>query len=98
METNKDYKLSLSKLIPGLLQAQLQSRHSSALKYKCWVEHDHRNVTAWYCLCKVGARVVGTCSHVASVIWYLGVGRHENVVWPTDFSSYIKDAATRGEE
>lgn len=36
-------------------------------------------VTSWYCCCKSGARVVGTCAHIASVIWYLSFARHSRV-------------------
>ena len=37
-----------------------------------WVEFSSSNVTGWYCTCKIGARTVGCCPHVASVVWYLG--------------------------
>ncbi|GFR21588.1 hypothetical protein TNCT_14081 [Trichonephila clavata] len=30
------------------------------------------------CQCKVGARVVNCCAHVASVLWYLGYWRHNH--------------------
>ena len=32
----------------------------------------------WYCTCKAGARILGMCAHITSVIWFLGVGRHNN--------------------
>ena len=35
-------------------------------------------ITGVYCTCKSGARVVGSCSHVASILWYLGFARHED--------------------
>jgi len=30
----------------------------------------------WYCRCKTGSRTVGCCSHIASVIYYLGYARY----------------------
>ena len=33
-------------------------------------------VKDWFCQCKAGARVVGCCAHVSSVIWHLGLTRH----------------------
>ena len=35
-------------------------------------------IKEWYCTCKVGKRTVGTCSHVASVIWYLSNARYNS--------------------
>ena len=31
----------------------------------------------WYCKCRAGARVVGVCSHIASILWYHGYARHK---------------------
>jgi len=40
-------------------------------------------IGGWYCKCKVGARVVGCCAHVCSILWYLGYGRHlPNIRFP----------------
>jgi hypothetical protein len=54
-----------------LLRVRLQSRHVSSKSYFVWIQYDSDHVKAWYCQCKAGARTVGTCSHVAAVIWYL---------------------------
>ena len=35
-------------------------------------------ITERYCDCKAGARVFGMCAHITSIIWYLGIGRHNN--------------------
>ena len=59
----------------GLLRVRLQSRHVSAKSYMLWIRYDEACVLAWYCKCRVGARVVGVCAHVAAVMWYLGYGR-----------------------
>jgi len=32
-------------------------------------------------LCKSGARTLGTCSHVAAVIWFLRWARNQQNVW-----------------
>ena len=44
--------------------------------------------------CKSGTRVVGTCAHVASIIWYLGFARHHNLSFDStyDWSAHLKDA------
>lgn len=53
-------------------------------------------VTAWYCLCKTGARVVGVCAHVASVLWYLGYARHIRDllnIGVRNWGTYVEDAS-----
>ena len=56
----------------------------------------------WYCDCKAGARVVGTCVHVSSVLWYLGVARHHPELVKkrpsTKFMEYLRDAGKILEE
>ncbi|XP_062602094.1 uncharacterized protein LOC134263728 [Saccostrea cucullata] len=79
--TNLDgtYEIWIDKQLPGLLVAKLQSRHISSSKYKCWIRYSDGAVTSWYCRCRSGARVVGACAHITSVIWYLAFARHEHV-------------------
>jgi hypothetical protein len=41
-------------------------------------------ILGYYCTCKAGARTVGACAHVASILWFLGHARHEEQVhYPT---------------
>ncbi|XP_061168891.1 uncharacterized protein LOC133178157 [Saccostrea echinata] len=77
--TNLDgtYEIWIDKQLPGLLIAKLQSRHISNCRYQCWIRYSEGAVTSWYCRCRSGARVVGACAHITSVIWYLA--RHEHV-------------------
>lgn len=43
--------------------------------------HDEEGlILAYYCTCKAGARTLGSCAHVASILWYLGYARHVNIV------------------
>lgn len=59
-----------------LYSAKLQSRHISSKSYRLWILYNEITICSWYCQCKSGSRIVGTCSHVTSVIWYLALGRH----------------------
>ena len=86
------YELRVCKHTEGILSVKLQSRHTSNLKHKLWIEYDLTKITAWYCTCKAGARVVGSCAHVTSVIWYLGQ-RNRMDKTPVDWSQFITDAA-----
>ncbi|VDI18451.1 Hypothetical predicted protein [Mytilus galloprovincialis] len=57
-------------------------------------ELDEGDIEGWYCTCKSGARVVGCCAHVASVLWYLGYQRLEQQSGSRrDFKTSVLDAS-----
>ena len=51
-------------LIKGILKLNLKKLNNS-FKLK-----------GWYCECKNGARTLGCCCHIASVIYFLALGRY----------------------
>lgn len=54
-------------------------------------------IGGWYCQCKTGARVVGCCAHIASVLWYLGYVGHNamcNYRPSQDYENYVMDASS----
>lgn len=81
----------------------------NATKYHLWIayrderminDEDNANdstVLSYYCTCKAGARTLGTCAHVASVLWFLGYARHQaNVKYPsTRLLHNVLDARNR---
>ena len=79
----------------GLLRVRLQSRHISSKSYLVWIEYDSDHIKAWYCKCRAGARTVGTCSHVAAILWYLGKARYSQTYayGVKDWGQYLQDAA-----
>jgi hypothetical protein len=64
--------------------SQIKSRNVSSKSYYLWVQFDAPDqdhpIKYWYCQCKSGARLVGSCAHVASVLWFIGIQRHGNKV------------------
>lgn len=91
-----DADIFVHKEDPGLIQVKLQSRHVSSRKYTLWIQFNETDVLATYCKCRVGARVVGVCSHVAAVLWFLGYSRHEERVSPYGVQNWgdsLEDAA-----
>lgn len=79
------------------LKVKMQSRHVSSKAHVLWISYDEVEVTAWYCLCKIGASVVGVCAHVASVLWYLGYARHIQDslnIGVRNWGVYVEDAAS----
>lgn len=77
-----------------LLRVKIQSRHTSSKQYLVCIEFSDCSVDAWYCTCRAGARVVGMCSHIAAIIWYLSKGRHEGGKYGVrDWGEHVLDAA-----
>ena len=83
----------------GVLKEQIRSCHTSNKTYNLWIEYAQglNPITWWYCGCRSGARTLGCCAHVASVLWYLGYYRNETENSETKPSNvhidYVKDAA-----
>lgn len=78
-----------------LIRVKMQSRHVASKVYLLWIEYDASAVTAWYCKCKSGARVVGVCAHIASILWYLGYARHNPDIrfGVKNWGAYLEDAS-----
>lgn len=79
---------------PHILKFKIQSRHVQSLKYTLFIEYDPQKsgaeaILGWYCKCPSGARVLGCCSHVASVLWYLGFARYETFHFPASHLSGV---------
>lgn len=78
------YEMFVHRQSPDLLQLKIQSRHINSKEWKLWIRYIKYNdendgkIDGWYCKCSAGARTVGCCAHVASVLWYLGYHRHLN--------------------
>ena len=65
----------------NILKLQVQSRHSNANKYRCYIDyvsnsHGVEGIKRHYCECKSGARTVGCCSHIAAVLYFLANARY----------------------
>jgi len=89
-----DYIIMVNGYVSNLVRVQIQSRHTSSKKYMLWIEYDEAYVTSWYCKCHAGARVLGTCAHVSSVIWFLGFARHQaSISGVRNWAEVLEDAA-----
>lgn len=63
---------------PDLVRVQFQSRHSTSKRYNTTIRFDSLSdpvILGWYCTCPTGPRKIGCCSHIAAVLWHLGVNR-----------------------
>ncbi|XP_062613814.1 uncharacterized protein LOC134275560 [Saccostrea cucullata] len=88
------YEVYVCNPIENLLRVKLKSRHSGSVRHTVFIHYNLDEIIGWYCTCKVGARVVGCCAHVASVLWYLGYHRFQGTDFQrVKFHSSITDAS-----
>lgn len=94
---------------PGFLRIRIYSRFRNATRHQTFIAyavHDDSDedeeyvddpIIGYYCTCQCGARTLGACAHVASVLWYLGYARHlQNIRYPDDsLLDTTLDAANR---
>lgn len=79
------YSIALTSLDSLFIKTRLRSRHSNATKYFVYVligksKEGIDAIIGHTCGCKIGKRVVGCCSHVATVLWYFSYARHLNEI------------------
>ncbi|CAF4651949.1 unnamed protein product, partial [Rotaria socialis] len=67
---------------------QLKQAKNATL-YDVWVQYNKNEILGWYCRCPNGCRVVGCCSHIASVIWFLSFARYHPEALRESASSYL---------
>lgn len=90
-EGNEELEVDENRHEPGLLRMRVYSRFRNATKYQLWInyrpinanggdENNEEAILGYYCTCKMGARTLGTCAHIASALWFLGYARHQPFV------------------
>ena len=88
-----NYEIEIYKEMDNLIRVKISSRHSNQTCYNTWIKYsfDKSNfIKAYFCTCKAGARTIGCCAHVCSVLWYLGFHlKSKNKKLP--ISGYLND-------
>ncbi|KAG5873513.1 hypothetical protein JTB14_034315 [Gonioctena quinquepunctata] len=91
----------------GLIRARLYSRFTQARKHTLYISYNELNdhnqgpnevpISSTYCSSKVGARTLGVCANVASVIWFLRYANYEeNILYRNNsLLRIILDSAER---
>ena len=74
-----------------LIRVKIQSRHKTSKQYNVYIEYEpnstgYDSIKRYFCKCNTGCRTVGMCSHITSIIWYLGFVRHQK-----DYTLKYKD-------
>lgn len=80
IDANDEVPMRFVKVKPTIIRVNIRSRHSERVEYRVYVDYEPgRNnvegIKGYYCDCKNGARTVGCCSHVATVVSYLALMR-----------------------
>ena len=52
--------------------------HSNRKTYHPTIQFSADEVLGWWCDCPIGSRIIGCCSHVSSVIWFLSYRRWDS--------------------
>lgn len=112
-ENDEEFQLDEHVTEPGFLRVRVYSRFRNATKYQTFIAYnnidddeadnaDHadayEHIIGYYCTCLSGARTLGTCAHVASILWYLGYARHQNNIRYPDESLLNTTLDTRNEQ
>jgi hypothetical protein len=89
LSSDDSFNIKVTKQGDDLLRVQIQSPHKNAVLYDVWVQYNEKEILGWYYRCPNGCRVVGCCSHTASVIWYLSFARYHPEALRKSASSYL---------
>ncbi|CAF5085912.1 unnamed protein product, partial [Rotaria magnacalcarata] len=88
LNLNGSCTFEVAKESPDLIRSRIQSRLKASTKYDVYVPYNKKSISGWYCTCPNGARVVGCCAHVASIIYYLSYARYNQQVLTQRTYSY----------
>jgi hypothetical protein len=77
-----DFSILLHRDSVDILRASIESRFHTSSSHSVWIkfvagDNGFEAITGRYCTCQVGARTLGTCSHITSVIKYLSYDRYQ---------------------
>jgi hypothetical protein len=78
------YTVYVHKEEDGIIRIKLKSRFRRAVTHNIWIEFKNdesrkpsSRILGWFCACEQGARNLGCCAHIASVLLYLGRDVHQ---------------------
>lgn len=80
-----DYGIIVQDLL--LIKAYMKFHYRGGKFHHIFVLIDRKkrgreSIIKYYCTCESGSRTVGCCSHIMTVIWYLGYGQYHDLKVP----------------
>ena len=81
-DDSNNINLEYIKIKPNIIKVLIRSRHINSKTYKCYIEYKpnsigYSGILRHACDCANGLRTVGSCSHIAAVIYYLSNARYK---------------------
>jgi hypothetical protein len=79
---------------PMLIRGRMQSRHRNSIRYFLYILVNRERggdeaISDYCCSCPSGPRTVGICSHITTVLWYLGLGQYlPEILIPAEFLEF----------
>lgn len=95
MDDCNEINLEYIRMKPNIIKALIRSRHINKKTYKCYIEYKpesigYNGILRHSCDCANGLRTVGSCSHVAAIIYYLSNARYKSeIIRPAKILSEI---------
>lgn len=91
----KDLNIKVNKTSNEYIRGKIKSRHTSSKTYFLWIKINlnvqHDPLVGWY---KAETCTVGSCAHVATVIWFLWNGEHSQYQPKSDIlKTLVQNAA-----
>lgn len=80
---NGQFLIEYCKTDNRIIKFKINSRHISGKVYHTFVKYSldkEKPITGYYCKCPNGARTIGCCVHVATVIFYLSYARYQSKI------------------
>lgn len=81
IDDDESLNLQFVKESENILKFYVRSRHRKSKTYKCFIEYRSNinsiaGIVRYCCDCANGLRTVGSCSHIAAIVYYLSYGRY----------------------
>ena len=89
------YTIQRCRSFPDVIRVATRSAHCQRRSYYPTIRFSRDAILGWWCDCPIGSRIIGCCSHVASVIWFLSYRRWESDNArriPTDPMKFVIDS------
>ena len=85
MDEDGNIELQYLKVNENILKFLVRSRHINKKTYKCFIDYipdkdGCDGISRYCCDCPNGLRTIGSCSHIAAIVYYLSHGRYTSKI------------------
>lgn len=103
VDENGNYQFEVIQEENNLIRVKIKSRFVNNCLHNVFIQYNAKKsrkpIEGYYCDCKVGARMLGTCAHVTSVLHFFGVARcNIDLIKPSITNDFIRFCYDANEE